>query len=119
MPAFAFTGLRHRRRRTEHYELTHLGWQGNLKMDAIYKLLAALALVTCALFARPATAVEVLLNGSFEDSAGPFGWTLTQTTASSAPTGDYNANGVVDAADYVVWRDTNINGAQGYTDWKA
>jgi hypothetical protein len=33
-------------------------------------------------------------------------------------TGDYNSNGVVDAADYVVWRNTNINGAQGYIDWK-
>jgi hypothetical protein len=33
-------------------------------------------------------------------------------------TGDYNVDGVVDAADYVVWRKTNINGAQGYTDWR-
>jgi len=38
----------------------------------------------------------------------------------SAPlTGDYNGDDVVDAADYVVWRRTNINGAQGYTDWRA
>jgi len=40
-------------------------------------------------------------------------------TAPGGPTGDYNKNGVVDAADYVVWRKTNINGAQGYTDWRA
>ena len=33
--------------------------------------------------------------------------------------GDYNLNGIVDAADYVAWRDTGINGAQGYTDWRA
>ncbi|HVT29374.1 MAG TPA: hypothetical protein VHE81_15265, partial [Lacipirellulaceae bacterium] len=32
--------------------------------------------------------------------------------------GDYNSDGKVDAADYVVWRKTNINGAQGYTDWR-
>ncbi|MCI0332814.1 MAG: lamin tail domain-containing protein [Planctomycetes bacterium] len=32
-------------------------------------------------------------------------------------TGDYNGDGKVDTADYVVWRKTNINGAQGYTDW--
>ncbi|MEX2170924.1 MAG: PEP-CTERM sorting domain-containing protein [Pirellulales bacterium] len=33
--------------------------------------------------------------------------------------GDYNGDGSVDAADYVVWRDTNINGQQGYDDWRA
>ena len=27
-------------------------------------------------------------------------------TAGTSPTGDYNGNGVVDAADYVVWRKT-------------
>jgi hypothetical protein len=32
--------------------------------------------------------------------------------------GDYNENGTVDAADYVLWRENNINGAQGYADWK-
>jgi hypothetical protein len=34
-------------------------------------------------------------------------------------TGDYNENGTVDAADYVLWRKNNINGPQGYTDWSA
>jgi hypothetical protein len=34
-------------------------------------------------------------------------------------TGDYNADGKVNAQDYVIWRKTNINGAQGYTDWRA
>jgi hypothetical protein len=33
--------------------------------------------------------------------------------------GDYNRNGTVDAADYVQWRENNINGPQGYTDWRA
>jgi hypothetical protein len=33
--------------------------------------------------------------------------------------GDYNENGAVDAADYVVWRKNNINGQQGYDDWRA
>jgi hypothetical protein len=45
------------------------------------------------------------------DSLNP-AWrpTLTVTyEASSLPTGDYNANGIVDAADYVVWRKT-LNG---------
>jgi hypothetical protein len=34
-------------------------------------------------------------------------------------TGDYNGDGKVNAQDYVIWRKTNINGAQGYTDWRA
>ncbi|MEX0610710.1 MAG: hypothetical protein WD229_01205, partial [Pirellulales bacterium] len=34
-------------------------------------------------------------------------------------TGDYNNDGTVDAADYVVWRKTGINGPQGYDDWRA
>jgi hypothetical protein len=38
---------------------------------------------------------------------------------SAGLTGDYNGNGEVDAADYVVWRKTNINGQQGYDDWRA
>jgi hypothetical protein len=33
--------------------------------------------------------------------------------------GDYNHDGLVDAADYVVWRKTGINGQQGYDTWRA
>jgi hypothetical protein len=40
------------------------------------------------------------------------------TGAGTNPTGDYNSDGKVDAADYVVWRKNNINGQQGYTDWR-
>jgi hypothetical protein len=32
--------------------------------------------------------------------------------------GDYNNDRKVDAADYVVWRKTNINGAAGYNTWR-
>lgn len=32
--------------------------------------------------------------------------------------GDYNASASVDAADYVMWRKSNINGATGFTDWR-
>ena len=40
--------------------------------------------------------------------------------AAAGLTGDYNHDGKVNAADYVVWRDTGINpAAQGYTDWRA
>jgi hypothetical protein len=35
-----------------------------------------------------------------------------------APPGDYNQNGVVDAADYVVWRKTD-NTPDGYNTWRS
>jgi hypothetical protein len=41
------------------------------------------------------------------------------TGATTSLTGDYNTDGKVDAADYVVWRKNNINGQQGYNDWRA
>jgi hypothetical protein len=33
--------------------------------------------------------------------------------------GDYNRDGTVDGADYVIWRKTSVNGQQGYADWRA
>jgi hypothetical protein len=33
--------------------------------------------------------------------------------------GDYNDDLVVDAADYVLWRKTGVDGQQGYEDWRA
>jgi len=33
--------------------------------------------------------------------------------------GDYNGDGTVDAADYVVWRKGTLNGQEGYNDWRA
>jgi len=39
--------------------------------------------------------------------------------AAAGLSGDHNHDGFVDAADYVVWRKTGINGAQGYNDWRA
>ncbi len=33
--------------------------------------------------------------------------------------GDFNHDGRVDAADYVVWRKTGINGQQGYDTWRS
>lgn len=50
----------------------------------------------------------------FELTAYRFDFTV------SAPNivGDYSGDGVVDAADYVAWRKTDINGPQGYADWR-
>jgi hypothetical protein len=33
--------------------------------------------------------------------------------------GDFNRDGTVDAADYVVWQKTGTGGQQGYDDWRA
>ena len=35
------------------------------------------------------------------------------------PAGDYNGDGAIDAADYVVWRANNTAGQQGYDDWRS
>ena len=32
--------------------------------------------------------------------------------------GDYNGDGVTDAADYVMWRKGNLNGLNGYNTWR-
>jgi hypothetical protein len=40
-------------------------------------------------------------------------------SAQSALLGDYNHDGMVDTADYVVWRKSGINGQQGFVDWRS
>ena len=46
--------------------------------------------------------------------------TLNGTVAAAVLTGDYNGDGKVDAADYVVWRRRPTSAAQqGYDDWRA
>jgi len=77
------------------------------------------------------TAVSIVDNGI--DFNGPAGWgfeivsggngQILRLVEGIAPvlTGDYNEDGVVDAADYVVWRKNPgaFGGDQGYTDWRA
>jgi hypothetical protein len=43
------------------------------------------------------------------------GWEVPPGSGSPA---DYNGNGIVDGADYVKWRNDNINGPAGYTAWR-
>jgi hypothetical protein len=56
------------------------------------------------------------------DSSGLFAYQRSTPAAAPTPTGDYNGDGVVDAADYTVWRDTlgqsvpNGTGADGNAD---
>ena len=53
----------------------------------------------------------------FQDDEFFSGTGIFTLTLASLP-GDFNGDHVVDAADYVLWRKGNINGAQGYTDWR-
>jgi hypothetical protein len=57
----------------------------------------------------------VTFNAPYADATFIAYFDLEETTL----TGDFNQDGMVDAADYVVWRKNNINGAQGYQDWRA
>ena len=71
------------------------------------------------------------ISGAFADVilpalTGNLFWNINYGASSvalevAAPglTGDYNNDGKVDAADYVVWRKNDINGQQGYNDWRA
>jgi hypothetical protein len=47
------------------------------------------------------------------------GTNFTQVAFAAGLTGDYNGDGLVDAADYVLWRSNpnSFGGGQGYTDW--
>jgi len=46
------------------------------------------------------------------------GGTELTLVPSAAINPDYNGDGIVDAADYVVWRKNNINGPAGYDAWR-
>ncbi|MEX2310361.1 MAG: PEP-CTERM sorting domain-containing protein [Pirellulales bacterium] len=57
------------------------------------------------------------------DIRTPWSWIflseiVVDGTSVGGLTGDHNGDGSVDAADYVVWRKNDINGQQGYDDWR-
>ncbi len=58
-----------------------------------------------------------------QSTSDDFDWIIDNFTvevigANAASPGDFNNDGRVDAADYVLWRKNNINGEQGYNDWR-
>ncbi len=55
------------------------------------------------------------LNGAFGPQPGYY----DDVSVSSPLLGDYNNDGKVNSQDYVIWRKTNLNGDQGYTDWRS
>jgi hypothetical protein len=66
----------------------------------------------------PNSAVEWYYDDIFQTQPGFTGLDIGFAPPAGI-TGDYNHDGKVDAADYVIWRKTGINGAQGYTDWRS
>jgi hypothetical protein len=65
---------------------------------------------------------EVILNAGFDGTVtiSYVGGTGNDVVLNLvALLGDYDRNGTVDSADYVVWRKTGINGQQGLNDWRA
>ncbi len=70
------------------------------------------------LFAEGATISGTGFNGTVNISyAGGDGNDVVLNLVAAAIPGDHNSDGVVDAADYVLWRKTGGH-AQGYTDWR-
>jgi hypothetical protein len=49
----------------------------------------------------------------------PFAYQTNLVFPEAALVGDHNHDGAVDAADYILWRETGVNGPQGYLDWRA
>jgi hypothetical protein len=57
---------------------------------------------------------EFLMLGETEDRLGA----VIYEPLAAALDGDYNNDGTVNAADYVIWRKSNIDGAAGYNTWR-
>jgi uncharacterized sulfatase len=63
--------------------------------------------------------INLVANYLSSEYALPFAYETNLLSTQSALVGDYNHDGVVDAADYVVWRKSGINGQQGFVDWRS
>ena len=63
--------------------------------------------------------INLVANYLSTEYALPFAYDTNLLFSQAALLGDYNHDGVVDTADYVVWRKTGINGQQGFVDWRS
>jgi hypothetical protein len=63
--------------------------------------------------------INLVANYLSTEYALPFAYETNLLFSQAALVGDFNLDGSVDAADYVVWRNTGIHGAQGYDEWRA
>jgi hypothetical protein len=60
--------------------------------------------------------INLVANYLSSEYGLPFAY---ETNLGPSIDGDHNADGTVDAADYVAWRKTNTGDQQGYDDWRA
>jgi endonuclease/exonuclease/phosphatase family metal-dependent hydrolase len=75
---------------------------------------------TTSLYAEGAPILGTGFNGSVNISyLGGSGNDVVLSLVAAPIIGDHNADGVVDAADYVVWRNNPEATFQGYLDWRA
>ena len=75
---------------------------------------------TSSLYAEGATILGTGFNGTVTISyIGGTGNDVVLNLIAAPMPGDHNGDGVVDAADYVVWRKTDSANNQGYLDWRA
>src|SRR5262249_11997388 len=63
--------------------------------------------------------INLIANYLSTEYGLPFAYETNILSSASALSGDYNHDGIVNTADYVVWRKSGINGNQGYQDWLA
>ena len=63
--------------------------------------------------------INLVANYLSTEYALPFAYETNILFPASALSGDYNHDGAVDTADYIVWRQTGINGQPGYDAWRA
>ena len=63
--------------------------------------------------------INLVANYLSTEYALPFAYETNILSAQAALGGDFNLDGKVDAADYVVWRKTGTGGEQGYQAWRA
>ena len=68
---------------------------------------------------NPAGMPQIVFTYTLADESLETGVVRYESIPLPPLTGDYNNNGVVDAADYVLWRKTDTGGQQGYDDWRA
>jgi arylsulfatase A-like enzyme len=63
--------------------------------------------------------INLVANYLSTEYALPFAYETNILSAQAALGGDFNHDGKVDSADYVVWRKTGTGGEQGYQAWRA
>jgi hypothetical protein len=63
--------------------------------------------------------INLVANYLSSEYGLPFAYETNLLFSTAALLGDHNHDGVVDGADYTLWRKTGINGQQGYLDWRA